>query len=160
MRSRRPAVGRPRNECVATHRRKVAVPLVGVVVEEDRYREGLGPPDAERARVERGRGACIVAALERDERHDVERAEARVHAGMSGDRDAAGDGGCQRDDRVGGIARGRAGEREHRTVVVVVDVHVEERGAARGLECPHRGTIASGGHVGDALEHGAEARSR
>ena len=95
MRRRRPEVGRPRCERVATRRREVAALRVGVVVEEHRDRERRRPTTRRTHARVAAAARSASSPLERDERHDVERAEARVHAGVSGDRDAAGDGGCR-----------------------------------------------------------------
>ena len=59
----------------------------------------------------------------------------------------------QRAHRVLGIARARAREREHGTVVVGIVVHVEQRRATRGGERAEHRDVAPLRHVGDALEH-------
>ena len=65
----------------------------------------LGPPLAEGARFLGRLLAFGVRAAERDERHDVERAEPRVLALVADDREVLGDRGGQ---RPGGVARRRA----------------------------------------------------
>ena len=85
-----PASGWRATERAAANIGKVAAFRVGVVVEEHGYGVGVGPP---RPEVARGR-SCLRAlgrrAAERDERHDVERADERVHTFVARDRDAFG----------------------------------------------------------------------
>ena len=100
--------------------------------------------------VTRGAG---VGAVERDERHHVERPEARVHAVVAVEVDAVDDLARQQPDRLLGVARAGAGEREDRAVVVGVVVHVEQRRAARGGERVEHRDVAALRHVGHALEH-------
>ena len=95
-------------ERVAANVREIAAVGVGVVVEEHRHAR------ASRPTIPRTRAACVarlallgLGAAERDERHDIERAEIRVHAVVVGDRDVVG-------DRVGELAGGRRPRRAAR----------------------------------------------
>ena len=93
-------------------------------------------------------------AGERDERHDVERTDARVHAGVT----TRGRRAPPPPARVvarRSVSPSGPGEGEHRAMVVGVDVHVEQRVAARRARALEPQPIASLRHVGNALEHGA-----
>ena len=119
-------VGPASTECVATKVRKITTVCVGVVVEEHRNRVRLRPPFPERARVLAGLRLLGVRAAERDERHDIERAEIRMHAVVARDRDVLGDGVGQIAGGGARVVRSGAGQGEHRTVVIGVDVHVDQ----------------------------------
>ena len=97
---------------------------IGVAVEEHGQLELVARPLGERERgVDRftGRGA-----VERDERHHVERAEARVHARVRGEVDALRDRARKPSHHLLGVVRTGTGKGEHRSVMVGIDVHVEQ----------------------------------
>ena len=92
-------------------------------------------------------------AVEGDERHHVEGADARMDAGVLAHgaplRHGAGEG--PHGDRGVGLAR--TGEREHAAVVVGVAVDVEERRSARRGQGVDHGVVAALRHVRHALQH-------
>ena len=98
---------------------------------------------------------------QRHERHDVERADAPVHASVRAHVDGREDGLGQRERRRLDGA-GRAHEREHRAVMVGIGVDVGQphaRDAADGVaEALDDAAIAPLADVRHALEHGAASR--
>ena len=128
---------------------------VGVVVEEHRHRVASRPTTAPNARA----SSAACGAFDRRRRRARRTARRRARRGAGARRRVRRSRRARRPRPPSattasvGIVRGRAGEREHRPVVVGVGVHVDERGAARGSATAHRGHVASFGHVDDALEH-------
>ena len=119
-------VGCAGSECVTACAREIVAGGVGIVVQEDRNAVSLGPPLPEVARglyreVTLGRGAG-----ERDEGDDVECAEKRVYSVVPVDRDVGRDRVGELTGGSGCIERGRPGEREDRSMMVGVGVHVDE----------------------------------
>ena len=79
---------------------------IGVVVQEHRHRELVGPPLAERAGLLGRLRPLDLGAAERDERHDVEGAEAGMLAVVTDDRALLGDGRRERPRALGTASRG------------------------------------------------------
>lgn len=123
---------------------------IGGVVQEDRHRKLGGDPIGERNRGVDGHGHRFAQG---DERHHVERAEPRVHAGVNTQVERA----LHRareflrgDERV---ARPRAGQGEDSPVMVGVGVEIEQRRPACRAELVEDPRVPTFRHVGHALQH-------
>ena len=76
-----------------------------------------------------------------------------MHTVVGGQIERVGDRECQRPHRSGGVVDAGAREREHRSVMVAVDVQIEQRGPARGRERVEDTPVASFRHVRHAFDH-------
>ena len=105
---------------------------IGEVVEERRDAERRSPIQLRRSRGPRATADLGRRRLERDERHDVDHAEPRMHAVVVGEAtDASAAAVGEPADRGLGLVGLGARDREHGAVVVGVGVDVEQRRAAR-----------------------------
>ncbi len=116
-------VGPEGGEGAPPHLGQAPVAVGTGVVEEHRDGQlGVHPGRERVRRVDRGE----ERNAEGYEGHDVEDAEAGVDAGVGSEVEAGRGGTGERDDGREGIPAPRPGEREHRSVVIGVDVAVEE----------------------------------
>ena len=142
----------------AANRGEAPATRVGGVIEKCGHLELGAQPGGEPAGGVDGE-AFVGLGVEVDERHDVERAEARVHAVVTREIDpghaCGGEGLHRRLDRLG-----RSGEGEDRSVVIGIGVHVEEVGPARVREGSDDAGVPSLRHVGYAFDQAREVHRR
>ena len=133
---------------------------IGVAVEEHGDGVHLRPPLRELACGFGGLRAFDFGSAERDERDDVERAQARVHAVVFGDRNVRRDGAGKVTRRGSRVVMTGTGEREDGSVMIGIGVHVEERRTGGGRDRAQYLPVATFRDVRDALEHANQRRSR
>ncbi len=144
LRTALPVEGRPASGCE-------------LAVEEDRERQLAA--DLARDLERRLARASHVLRPYRDDRHDVGRADPRVRTEVVAQVDAIACAGDPRDERVHQLLL-LADEREHRTVVVDVGVHVEHAcvRAQRGADGVDHRAVTPLGEIGNGLERQPHGR--